>query len=152
MDGHLIDVAALAATPYGLAANCLHAGGVQTFVHARVPIGADQTKNALRHDAIAASEPRLQLLDNLAGRTSPKRHNTPAFPQVGEVDSERHPPKTAQKSKTYGEVGAHFLRNDPEVAETRPRAKARQPSAPTRAQPAASQRTHLRKRKTPCAL
>lgn len=38
-DGHLVDVAALAAPPYGLAANCLHAGGLQALVHARVPHG-----------------------------------------------------------------------------------------------------------------
>ena len=36
-DGHLIDVAALAAPPYGLAAYGLHAGGLQALVHARVP-------------------------------------------------------------------------------------------------------------------
>ena len=36
-DGHLVDVAALAAPPYGLAAYGLHAGGLQALVHARVP-------------------------------------------------------------------------------------------------------------------
>ena len=36
-DGHLVDVVALAAPPCGLAANCLHAGGLQALVHARVP-------------------------------------------------------------------------------------------------------------------
>ena len=37
------------------------------------------------------------------------------------------PPETAQESRTHGEIGAHFLRNRPEVAGTRPRAKPRQP-------------------------
>ena len=36
-DGHLVDVAALAAPPCELAAYGLHAGGLQTPVHARVP-------------------------------------------------------------------------------------------------------------------
>ena len=38
-DGHLIDVAALAAPPYELAAYGLHASGLQALVHARVPHG-----------------------------------------------------------------------------------------------------------------
>ena len=38
-DGHLVDVAALAAPPYELAAYGLHAGGLQAPVHARVPHG-----------------------------------------------------------------------------------------------------------------
>ena len=36
-DGHLVDVAALAAPPYELAAYGLHAGGLQAPVHTRVP-------------------------------------------------------------------------------------------------------------------
>ena len=36
-DGHLVDVAALAAPPCGLAAYGLHAGRLQALVHARVP-------------------------------------------------------------------------------------------------------------------
>ena len=36
-DGHLVDVAALAAPPCELAAYGLHAGGLQALVHARVP-------------------------------------------------------------------------------------------------------------------
>lgn len=38
-DGHLVDVAALAAPPCELAAYGLHAGGLQALVHARVPHG-----------------------------------------------------------------------------------------------------------------
>ena len=63
-----------------------------------------------------AREPHLQLLDGFAGRIGLKRRNTPAFPQVGGANGEQPPPKTAQKSRTHGEIGAHFLRNPPEVA------------------------------------
>ena len=45
------------------------------------------------------ANPRLQLLGGFAGRTCPKRHNTPVFPQVGEAGSEQLQPKTAQKSR-----------------------------------------------------
>lgn len=57
-----------------------------------------------------------QLLGGFASRISPKRHNMPAFSQVGRADGEQLPPKTAQKSRTHGEIGAHFLRNRPEAA------------------------------------
>ena len=58
------------------------------------------------------------------------------------------PPKTAQKPRTHGEIGARFPRNRPEPAGARPRAMPWQSSAPTRAQPAASRRTpvHLGQR------
>ena len=49
---------------------------------------------------LAPRESDSQLLGGFAGRISPKRHNTPAFPQVGGTDSEQPPPKTAQKSRT----------------------------------------------------
>lgn len=110
-DGHLIDVAALAAPPCGLAAYGLTPAGFKRLFMRGCRPAPIRPKHALRHDTFDASEPHLQLLGDFAGRTSPKRHNTPAFPQVAEVDSERHLPKTAQKSKTHGEVGAHFLRN-----------------------------------------
>ena len=71
----------------------------------------------------------MQLLGGFAGRISPKRRSAPAFPQVGEADSERPPLKTAQKPRTHGEIGARFLRNRPEPARARPRAKQRAASA-----------------------
>ena len=86
----------------------------------------------------------MQLLSGFAGRIGPKRRTAQTFPQVGEADSERPPPKTAQKPRTHGKISTRFLRNRPEPAGARPRAKPRQPSAPTRAQPAASRRTPLR--------
>ena len=65
--------------------------------------GADQHRpnRNTRQDAPPSphANPRLQLLGGFAGRTGPKRHNTPAFPQVGEAGSEQLPPKTAQKSR-----------------------------------------------------
>ena len=59
-DGHLVDVAALAAPPCGLAAYGLHAGGLQALVHARVPHGryagvrGGQVVVAFQHLAVAA--------------------------------------------------------------------------------------------------
>ena len=47
-DGHLVDVAALAAPPCGFAANCLHAGGLQALVHARVPTSTDRTETRVK--------------------------------------------------------------------------------------------------------
>ena len=123
---------------------------------ARTPVGFKRLLMRERRPALTESEhvsrcatsdarePRSQLLGGFAERTCPKRRNTPAFPQVSGANSERPPPKTAQKSRTRGEIGARFLRNRPEPAGARPRAKPRQPSAPTRAQPAASRRTPLR--------
>lgn len=115
-DGHLVDVATLAAPPYELAAYSLHAGGLQALVHARVHTGTDQSKTRVRTRHLQRKRTPLATSGGFAGQTSPKRHNTPAFPQVGEVDSERHLPKT------------------PEVAGVRQRARPRQPQAPTRAQ------------------
>lgn len=54
-------------------------------------------KHTLRCATFNASEPRLQLLGGFAGGTGPKRRNTPAFPQVGDLDGEQLLPKTAQK-------------------------------------------------------
>ena len=68
-----------------------------------------------------------KLLGGFAGRISPKLRNTAAFPQVGEADSEQPPLRTAQESRTHGEIGAHFLRNRPGVAGARPRVKSQQP-------------------------
>ena len=115
-DDHLVDVAALAAPPCELAAYGLHAGGLQAPVHARVHTGTDQTKTCVKTRHLQRKRTPLATSGGFAGRTSPKRHNTPAFPQIGEVDSERHLPKT------------------PEVAGARQRTRPRQPQAPTRAQ------------------
>ena len=38
------------------------------------------------------------------------------FPQVGGADGEQPPLKTAQKPRTHGEIGTHFLRNRPKPA------------------------------------
>ena len=50
-DGHLVDVAALAAPPCGLAAYGLHAGGLRALAHARVPTSTDriETHVKMRH-------------------------------------------------------------------------------------------------------
>ena len=81
--------------------------------------------------ALAARKPRLRLLGGFAGQTDPKRRTVPTFPQVSEADSGLLPPKTAQKSRTHGEIGARFLRNRPEPAGTSPRARTRQPQRST---------------------
>lgn len=98
-------------------------------------------KHTPRRAIFNASEPHSQPLGGFAGRIGPKRHPASAFPQVGEADSEQPSPTTAQKPRVHGEIGAHFLRNRPEVAGARPRARPRQPSTPTRAQPEASRGT-----------
>ena len=66
---------------------------------------------------LAPREPGSQLLGGFAGRDRPKHHATSAFPQVSKVDAAQHPPITAQKSRTHGKIGTHFLQNHPEVAE-----------------------------------
>ena len=50
-DGHLVDVAALAAPPCELAAYGPHAGGLQALAHARVPTSTDRTETRakMRH-------------------------------------------------------------------------------------------------------
>ena len=78
---------------------------------ARTPVGFKRLPMRERRPALTesehvsrcatsdASEPHLQLLGGFAGRLGPKRRAAPAFSQVGGVDGERPPPKTAQKSR-----------------------------------------------------
>ena len=73
-------------------------------------------KRALDTPSSTHASPICKLLGGFAGRISPKRHPAPMFPQFGGADSEQPPPKTAQKPRTRGEIGAHFLRNRPEPA------------------------------------
>ena len=80
---------------------------------------APRATGALRsvcRPALAARKPRLRLLGGFAGRADPKRRMAPAFPQVGNPNGEQPPSKTAQKPRTHGKIGAHFLQNRSEVA------------------------------------
>ena len=101
----------------------------------------------------AQANPHLQLLGGFAGRISPKRHNTPAFPQVGEANSERPSPKTAQKSRTMAKsapISCETVQNPrgrdrgqgrgsrkrrcgraSDIAGSYPQARPQQPPAPT---------------------
>ena len=90
--------------------------------------GTAGTEAHVRHAPSTHANPICKLLGGFAGRISPKRHPAPAFPQVGGADIEQPPPETAQKPRTHGEIDAHFLRNCPESAGTRPQAKLRQPT------------------------
>ena len=98
-------------------------------------------RHALWHPPrpLRPANPARKLLGGFAGRISPKRHNTPAFPQLGKADIEQTPPETAQKTRAHGEIGPRFLRNRPGAAEAQPRAKPRQPQALSRAQPVTQQ-------------
>lgn len=66
--------------------------------------------------ALTARKPRLRLLGGFASGIDPKHRAVPTFPQVNETDSGQHPPKTVQKPRTHGEIGARFLQNRPEAA------------------------------------
>ena len=86
-----------------------------------------ESEHVSRCATSVAREPRSQLLGGFAGQIGPKRRAALAFSQVGGANCEQLPPKTAQKSRTHGEIGAHFLRNRPKVAGARPRARPQQP-------------------------
>ena len=75
---------------------CTPVGFKRLFMHECRPA---HPRNACRAP-LATREPHLQLLGGFASRISTKRHNTPAFPQVGGANSEQLPSKTAQKSRT----------------------------------------------------
>lgn len=75
-----------------------------------------EPKHVFRYATLNTSEPCLQLLGGFAGRIGPKRRTAPTFPQVGDLNDEQPPPKTAQKPRTHGKIGARFLRNRPEPA------------------------------------
>lgn len=68
--------------------------------------------------------PHTRLLGGFADGFGPKGSAAPAFPQVGDVGSEQHPQKTAQKSGTHVKIMAHFLQNRPEVAWPKQQARA----------------------------
>lgn len=59
---------------------------------------------------------RSRLLGGFEGGFGQKGHAALAFPQVSEAGTAQHPRKTAQKSRTHGKIGAHFLQNRSEVA------------------------------------
>lgn len=82
------------------------------FALARPPRKARPLASA---STLAPRESGPQLLDGFAGQISPKRRAVPTFPQVGEADSGQLPPKTTQKPRTNGEIGARFLRNRSEA-------------------------------------
>ena len=110
------------------------------------------TEAHVRHVPLTQANPTRKLLGGFAGRTCPKRHPVPAFPQVSRADSEQPSPKTAQKSRTHGEIGTHFLQNRPKPAGARPRTRPRQPQTPTRAQPTwAHLPTSQRRTSVPCS-
>lgn len=142
-DGHLVDVAALVAPPYELAAYRLHGGGLEAFVHARMPTSTDriETRVKMRH----LQRKRAPLATS--GRF--RRPNRPETPQCASVSPGRRsrqrttPVENRTEVQNHGEIDAHFLRNRPELAGTRPRAKPRQPPTLMRAQTAASKETHL---------
>lgn len=88
-DGHLVDVAALAAPPCGLAAYGLHAGGLQALAHARVPhrryagmrdgqvveAGEHLASRAVRAAVVDAHEAHAHLLaPDVAARSAPPHH------------------------------------------------------------------------------
>ena len=97
-----------------LARNAPHRSepSLSTPVHARIPVFATGVPCSNRRAPLAARKPRLRLLGGIA------RPNQPETPPsvgvslgVGEADSEQLPPETAQKPRTHGEIGAHFLRS-----------------------------------------
>ncbi len=88
-DGHLVDVAALAAPPCGLAAYGLRAGGLQALAHARVPhrryagmrdgqvveAGEHLASRAVRAAVVDAHEAHAHLLaPDVAARSAPPHH------------------------------------------------------------------------------
>ena len=88
-DGHLVDVAALAAPPCELAAYGLRAGGLQALAHARVPhrryagmrdgqvveAGEHLASRAVRAAVVDAHEAHAHLLaPDVAARSAPPHH------------------------------------------------------------------------------
>ena len=139
-----------------------------TPVHARIPVFATGVPCSNRRAPLATRKPRSQLLGGFAGRIGPKRHPAPTFPQVGGADSEQPPSKTAQKSRTVAKSAPiswkpprtrrqgrgsckRHAGETPDIAGARPRAKSRQPSTPTRAQPEAPRSPRRRSRSSRCA-
>ena len=126
-DGHLADSAALAAPPCELAAYGLHAGGLQALAHARAPTSTDRIGARIKMRNFRRTRTPLAT----SGRfRRPTRPETPRGAGVFPGRRSRRrttPAENRTEVQTHGEIGAHFLRNRPEVAGARPRTRPQQP-------------------------